>query len=230
MTTLNSDWQLIAQSDGFSWYYGTQYARLYARATENITDNTSTIQTQARIYVTNGSIDVSNWHTGLDIDGADGGYTTFSAGETTLLTDTWIGGHNADGTGSVSIGMNYSAPYGVTSWSWRGTVGLNTIPRTSNISLSTSGIALNGSSSVAIYTNRASSSFTHTIQQNFNSTSFTNIATGVGSSYTWVPPTSWYSVIGNGSKAFTIRLITYSGSTQIGYTDASFTVSSARIS
>jgi hypothetical protein len=53
---------------------------------------------------------------------------------------------------------------------------------------------------------------------------------GVGASYTWVPSTSWYSTIGNGSKQFTIRLITYIGSTQIGYTDATFTVTSAGIS
>jgi hypothetical protein len=145
--------------------------------------------------------------------------------------------HNDDGTKSITYGITmdqgtdeYGASYYWQNTDWyNATMNLTTLPRTSNISLSSSSVILNGSSSVVINTNRKSSSFTHKIQQNFSG-SFENLATGVGSSYTWVPPTDWYSVIGNGSKAFTIRLITYSGSTQIGYTDASFTVTSAGIS
>ena len=92
--------------------------------------------------------------------------------------------------------------------------------------LSTTSITLNGSNGVTIYTNRKSSSFTHTIRQNFSG-SFADIATGVVDSVGWTPPVSYYTTIAGVSKTITIRCITYSGSTQIGYTDCSFTIASA---
>ena len=101
-----------------------------------------------------------------------------------------------------------------------GTATLSTIPRTSKVSLSSTNF--NIGSSIAINTNRASSSFTHKAVIAFNG-STVRTQTGIGASYSW-NTTELYPYITNKNKATgTVTLTTYSGSTVIGTSSVSFT-------
>ncbi len=128
--------------------------------------------------------------------------------------------HNADGTGSFSASAGgaffYYGSYNSTgSGSWS----LPTIPRASSVSGGSGNIG--GTTTINI--SRASSSFTHTLEYAFGSLSGT-IATGVGTSYTWTIPTSFYTQIPNeNSGTGTITCKTYNGSTLIGTKTCSFT-------
>lgn len=132
--------------------------------------------------------------------------------------------HGSDGTKSIA----YSASFRNTSlWgealALSGNFTLDNIPRTSKVSVSSSTVT--AGSAVTINTNRASSSFTHTLQYKIGSGSYTNIATGVGASYSWTTPTSIANAVPSANSAtVTINCITYSGSTQIGTSTVSITV------
>lgn len=123
--------------------------------------------------------------------------------------------HNADGTKSVN-------------WDWHintgtsalgnladsGTRTLQTIPRASEPSLSSSNIDLG--SSVTISTNRVSESFTHTISYSFESASGV-IAENVTTSTSWTPSLDLASQIPSAtSGTCTITCTTYNGSTLVG--------------
>ena len=134
--------------------------------------------------------------------------------------------HNADGTktfdiaGTAQFRMNFNGYKGDYTIRYTGT--LNTIPRASTPSV---GSARTIGSAISISTNRASSSFTHTLTYKFGSASGT-IATGVGASTNWTPPMSLCNQIPNAtSGTLTITCVTYSGSTNIGTKTTSVSLS-----
>lgn len=97
---------------------------------------------------------------------------------------------------------------------------LTTIPRASTPTRSAYSTALG--SAVTIYTNRASTAFTHTITYSFGGASGT-IATGVGTSVAWAIPKTLANQIPSAvSGVGTIYCYTYSGSTYIGVKSVSF--------
>lgn len=98
------------------------------------------------------------------------------------------------------------------------------IPRTSQVSISNGSIECNGSNNLTIYTNRKSTSFTHTLKYQFGSASGT-IATGVGDSYSWTPPKNLLSQIPNSqSDTGTITCTTMNGSQTVGSSTVNFTL------
>lgn len=106
---------------------------------------------------------------------------------------------DADGIGTATLSVSASAP---------------TIPRASKPRLSSSSV--NYGNSVTIYTDRASSSFTHTIKATWNGTTET-IATNIATSYGWTVPEGWMNRIPNAtSTTGTITLETFNGSSKIG--------------
>jgi len=135
--------------------------------------------------------------------------------------------HNADGTKSFALTASIDLKLTL-SGTYYGTVTvptqrytLNTIPRASQPSLSASTTTMGNA--VTIYTNRASSSFTHTLRYAFGSASGT-IATGVGTSRTWTIPLSLANQLPNStSGSGYIYCDTYSGSTKIGTKSVKFT-------
>lgn len=138
----------------------------------------------------------------------------------TLKTVTGISvSHNTDGSKSFSIsfsvGVNLTLGgtyYGTVSNS--GTVTATTIARATTATLSSSSVYLG--SSVTVSLPRASSSFTHKIEQNVSG-SYATLTSSAGTSYTLTAATSWGSYFPSAtSKSVTIRVTTYSGSTQIG--------------
>lgn len=112
-----------------------------------------------------------------------------------------------------------------TSWSLgdasaSGSLTLDKIPRKSSVTCTDGNIE----SSVSININRASDSFTHTLRYDFGNLKNQTIATGVGTSYGWTLPTSFYAQIPNAKSGVgTVYCDTYSGSTLIGTSSCNFT-------
>lgn len=140
-------------------------------------------------------------------------------------TTGWIS-HNSDGSKSVAISAGIKSNVSTAVWSIpqlsiSQTLPLTTIPRASQPTLNYSTRALG--SAITIYTNRASSSFTHTLTYSFGNQSGT-IATGVTTSQSWTLPASLASAIPNATSGTgTITCKTYNGQTLIGSKSVSFT-------
>jgi len=129
--------------------------------------------------------------------------------------------HNLDGTASFSLDGYFDVNVTL-SGVYYGRIDLaqqnftlNTIPRSSTPTLNDYHVWYGDS--FIIYTNRASSSFTHRLRYNFSGNIGT-IATGVTTSYTWVLPTSFMNYIPNATiDNGTIYCDTYdSGGSLIG--------------
>lgn len=140
-----------------------------------------------------------------------------------LFSKTVTISHNADGTKSIPIYCTFDLEVTL-SGTWWGTVRapasgnatavLNTIPRPTTPT--TSG-TFNVGNTITINTPRASSGFTHTLQYSLNNSSWTNIATDVGTSTTWTLPAALASAKTNTTSGTVyIRCITYNGSTNLG--------------
>lgn len=130
--------------------------------------------------------------------------------------------HNADGTlNDVSISV-YVRITDSTHTTKTASVAMGTIPRASIPTLSSSSV--NMGSSVTIYTNRYSSSFTHTIRYAFGSASGT-IASNVATSTSWTPPVTLANQIPSATSGVgTIYCDTYSGSTLVGTKSVNITL------
>lgn len=129
--------------------------------------------------------------------------------------------HNSDGTKTVSASFTWNSGNSyVGTLTGSATKTLTTIPRTSNVSLSSTNF--NIGSSITINTNRASSSFTHTAVIKFNG-STVRTQTGIGASYSWSTSELYQYVPKANSATGTVTLTTYSGSTEIGSSSVSFT-------
>lgn len=204
-------------------------------ATQSIPSNNSTVT--ARVYLQGmdaySAINAPASNAGsVTVNGTTKNFTAtsnLSAYQKKLLTtQTFTVGHNSDGTKS----FNFSTTFNINSTlsgvfhgnkTASGSATLNTIPRTSSVSVSAS--AVNLGSAVTINISRASSSFTHTLSYrngNYivtiaNKTSSTSISytpvVGIASQF----PTAT-------SKSGTITCDTYSGSTKIGSSSVSLTV------
>lgn len=143
------------------------------------------------------------------------------SGETTIATGSFWVNHDDKGEAAAHIFYWGNTTYG-SGCSGDFWLGLTTIARASQPSISPSTIS--AGSSCTIYTNRASGSFSHTIQYSFGSKSGT-IATGVGSSCSWTPSTDLLSQIPNSqSGSGTITCLTYNGGTHIGTKTCGFTL------
>lgn len=134
----------------------------------------------------------------------------------TLFSRTLDIGHNTDGTKTLdtSAWINIDAPLS-SSEQWYSQA-LTTIPRASQPTLSSGTVTMGNN--VTVYTNRASSSFTHVLYYRIGGGGWTTIATGIGTDYTWTVPTSLAAQTPNSSSLYlTMILETYNGGTYIGY-------------
>ena len=143
----------------------------------------------------------------------------------TLASGTTTIAHNSDGTKSFSY--SFSQAFKITFNTYVGTVSgsgsgtLTTIARASQPTLSDQ--TINFGDTITISTNRASSSFTHTVRYEFGSLSGT-IGTSVTNSTTWTVPLSLMNEIPNTtSGSGRVFVDTYNGSTLIGTKYSGFT-------
>jgi len=135
---------------------------------------------------------------------------------------------NTDGTKSVTIAFNFEGyttdgrganGFNTTTSS---TVALYTIPRKSTVSMS----AATMGSSTTISITRASSSFTHTLTYAFGNTTGTITTKTSATSVSWTPSQSLANQVPNStSGTVTITCSTYNGSTLIGSTTCTATLS-----
>jgi len=134
-----------------------------------------------------------------------------------ITSGTTVIAHETDGT-KKSVPVSFYAAQGweyAYVWETSGTMNLTTIARASQPTLSASSVTLG--SPVTIYTNRASTGFTHTLEYSIGSASGT-IASGVGDRYDdWKPSKELARQFPNAqSGTVTITCKTYNGSTLIG--------------
>lgn len=176
---------------------------------ENTSDG-GTFTSRTRLYFAlNGGVIKD---TTSEITGPRNGSVSIASGSTQI-------DHNSDGTKSINFhALVQSATLGIKG-EISGTFTLNTIPRTSSVSGGSGNIG--GETEISV--SRASTSFTHTLRYAFGSLSGT-IATGVGDSYTWTIPTSFYDQILDSKTGIgTIYCDTYNGTTLIGTKSTQFT-------
>ncbi|WP_138268512.1 DUF859 family phage minor structural protein [Anaerofustis stercorihominis] len=129
--------------------------------------------------------------------------------------------HNADGTKTVSVSASHPTGISLGTGSLSGSYKLATIPRASTPTLSASSV--NVGSSVTIYTNRKSSSFTHKIVCAMGS--YSKTISNVGSSTSLSLDTSLADYITSATSAtMKITCTTYNGSTNIGSKYVNLTV------
>lgn len=131
--------------------------------------------------------------------------------------------HNSDGTKSFTAAVSTSlvGNTSLTGGTVSMTVTLPTIPRASIVTLSKANFSIG--ETITIYTNRASSSFTHKVELIYADVTKT-LATGIQTSYSWDTSTDAATLYGQipnkTSGGGLIRLTTYNGSTQIGTSTA----------
>jgi len=217
MATLNYDWQKIGTGSEKNFNNPRAHLELYAKLnSQDVGNNKSSVTVELRLVMSSGYIgnyQSTYWSIGGSLSGS-GDLGSGSYYSRTLGSATGDIYHNNDGTKSVS----FSGGFNPTAWGITldvsGSADLPTIPRASQPSVSSASVAMG--SAVTINTNRASSSFTHTLEYSFGSSSGT-IATGVGGSTSYTPPVSLASQIPNAtSGTMTITCKTYNGSTHIG--------------
>ncbi|MCP1638618.1 hypothetical protein J2T50_000311 [Streptococcus gallinaceus] len=140
---------------------------------------------------------------------------------TKVASGTYTFNHNNDGSRSFSASCEAGIYYFAVNSRGSGSWSLPTIARATQPTTNKTTYAFG--ENIVINLPRASSNFTHTIQAGVDDggIAFQNIATGVGTSYTWVFPKSWANYIHSSSQKLRIRAYTYSGGTQIGVKEVS---------
>lgn len=193
---------------------------------QNIANNTSSITVTGKATMSGPSYDYYTRTGTVTIDGKSYSFSaTFPENSTkTLFSKTVNVKHNSVGEKTVSAsfsiktGMTGTLPNGVISESTSKT--LTKIPRTSKVSMSSRNF--NIGSTITISTNRASSSFTHTLVIKFNGKTV-RTQTKVGATYSWSTSELYQYVPNANSATGTVTCTTYSGSTNIGSSSVSFT-------
>ena len=136
-----------------------------------------------------------------------------------LISGGFWAPHNADGTGSATVGSYYSSGYGNMPYE-EFTLTLTKIARASQPSINTypgNSPDITAGTACTIHMNKQAN-FTHKVSYWFGNKKGT-IATGVVDNCSWTPPTSLLDQIPNASTGSgTISVETYSGSTKIGET------------
>ena len=191
---------------------------VYADETQvDIANNRSYVSTE--LWILGSSY--SAYNVDCNVTGG-GGYTNSH-----LTANGWVklvsGGfwvpHNADGTGSATVGSYYSSGYGNMPYG-EFTLTLSTIPRASQPSINTwpnNSPDITAGVACTIHMNKHAN-FTHKVSYSFGEKSGV-IATGVVDNCSWTPPTSLLDQISTATVGYGgISVETYSGSTKIGDT------------
>lgn len=187
----------------------------------NIAANESAVRAKL-YYVGNGlSWNNSGCEWWININGnSDHGYHSFGKNGTQYLGERVVNvTHDADGSKKVSVSASFATGVSIGTLTASASITLTKIPRKSTLgSVTPASVAYESSVTIAI--NRAASGFTHTIQAYYNGT-WNNIATGIEESCTWTPAKSLAQYFTTSPATVDLRIITYNGSTQLGYNDYS---------
>lgn len=141
---------------------------------------------------------------------------------TTIASGSYTINHDSDGGKAFGIAIEGAIYSNAVNVSGYNTWNLDTIPRVSAPTVSASSVAFG--QSITVNTNRKSSGFTHHLYYSINGATEVGITSGIGASYSWTVPTALMEKIPNSTSAtITLRLWTFSGSTNIGSKTVSFT-------
>ena len=200
----------------------------------NYSDISWVMQLISDAYGTINSTASKAWSVNVDGQSYSGTNTVGIVPNTTktLASGTKTIYHNTDGSKSFSysfsqqFNITFSSGY-VTTVTGSGSGTLPTIARASQPSVSASSVTMGNS--ITIYTNRASSSFTHNIYYNWQNNNYTtglSATSGISDSLTFTPPKSLANNIPNNqSSTCTIYCDTYNGGTYIGTKSCTVTIS-----
>lgn len=213
--------------------------RVIARCVENVEGNYSNVYFYIQKRITNGNEGHANYPATKSMAITTGSGSTYHSATISwtfgecrstawadadgTYTDAYWGQvyHNADGTATIRAhitGDRVTASFSIDTYV---DLVLPTIPRASTATVSSSTLTI-GNTQV-ISTNRASDSFTHTVQISMDDYSVTY--TGVGASVSWIADTAaLMPYMDTWQQKVTIRTTTYSGSTNIGTTTTTFTL------
>ena len=237
MVAIGTDWTQVDywQSQQYDTYFQEYYycqVRLVAKVTQSVANNSSRVdfKWQKRLSAWKTGRSAYNNYTYSWSITTSGHSATMSFALGTVNSTTWtdVGssdywsnvGHNADGSLSVSAtakGYRFDG----TSFSTAETLTLPTIPRASKATVNPDPLTLSAASNtLTVTTNRASSSFTHTVKVTCGTWSDTQ--TGVGASTTFSVPQTVVSTMTGLTMDCYVETTTYSGSTQIGSTTTSY--------
>lgn len=201
--------------------YGiTSYSSIHVYADEttvDIANNRSYISTE--LWILGSSY--SAYNVDCNVTGANG-YTNShltANGWVQLVSGGFWAPHNADGTGSATVGSYYSSTYGNMPYE-EFTLTLTKIARASQPSINTypgNSPDITAGTACTIHMNKHAN-FTHKVSYSFGKKSGV-IATGVVDNCSWTPPTSLLDQISTATVGYGgISVETYSGSTKIGET------------
>ena len=206
-------------------------SNFYITATEDsysTTNNTSSVTVKVYIVTDSYSYNQLSPSGTLTISGNASATYSFShsfnkSSTTCLVSKSFTVKHNDDGSGSITASASFKTGISAGTVTATKTLTLTKIPRASTPSIS--GTAQLGST-ITISTNRASSSFTHTLTWAWSGKSGT-IATNVGASTTWTPAIATFApyLTDAVSATCTITCTTYNGSTSVGSKTKTFTLS-----
>ena len=236
MTNIGTDWTQVDywQSPQYDTYFQETYycqVRLVAKVTQSITNNSDRVdfkwQKRLSAWKTGRSAYNNNTYSWSITTSGHSATMSFALGTVNSTTWTDVGssdywanvGHNADGTLTVSAkakGYRFDG----TSFSTTESLTFPTIPRASKPTYSTNPLTIGQTQTIT--TNRASSSFTHTLVLSFGN--YSETLTGVGASTTWTPSSSLMEYMTSWQMTVTVVCTTYNGSTQIGTSSTSFTL------
>lgn len=206
----------------YDWVPGTGFrASFYLEAkyssTEknNIEGNYSNIYTRLRSVVHAGQGSGSNYYFDCTYAPTVSGSAVWYLGNE-VITESGVTKitHENDGTKTIKLTANGSiSPIGL-SFSISEDVVLDTIPRASTLLDQSGTIGQN----LTINWTPASDKFTHKLTYSFGSIKDEVLGTNLKKSFTWSIPTKLYKEFTGQSAKGTLKLTTYSGSTQIGST------------
>ena len=193
---------------------------------QSVSNNTSNVTVKVHIkrtntgYTTYGSGTVYCKINGTTYSASIASSQKITSTAITLFTKTLTISHSSGGTKSLTMSAWVShSQFSSNEQSYTQT--LTTIPRASSISVTSS---VEAGKSVTVTINRASSSFTHKVYYSFGSNKAT-ISTSATTSASYTIPISHVNAIPNAtSGTATISVDTYNGSTYIGSSSKTFTI------
>lgn len=189
---------------------------------QNIANNKSNITVRVQVTTTGESYNGYSKPGTCTIDGTPYNFShniPYQA-TTTIFEKTLDVTH--DSNGEKTVYASFSFQTGISAGTITGSTSkkLTTIPRTSEVSLSKKNF--NIGETITIYTNRKSSSFTHTAVIKFNGQTV-RTQTGIDASYSWNTNELFAKIPNQNQANGTVELTTYSGGTRIGTSTVNFT-------
>lgn len=199
-----------------SGYDGRYLIFSWTEKSQSVPNNTTTIS-----WTLKGAGGSSMWYMSGNFKVVIDGVTVYSSAAriqlsngTTVASGTYTLQHNAEGKKSFTASAEAGIYTVAVNCRGTGTFTLDTIPRASTPSVSSSSVFMG--SAVTINTNRASTAFTHDLAYSFAGSAYVTIRNGVGASYSWTTPDLASKIPSATSGTVTIRCITKNGSTTVG--------------